>query len=78
MEKIKTTNAAMTAQLIDCTPEDLREIADNLERAAKHALSGSSVTFPISTNVALHFRVPTIPFKNVKSDSRDSHQTFEQ
>lgn len=78
MEKIKTTNAAMTAQLIDCTPEDLREIADNLERAGKTALTGSSVTFPISNTVALHYRVPAIPFKNVKSDTRDSHPHFQQ
>lgn len=78
MEKIKTTNMAMASQLIDCTPEDLREIATHIENAAKAAIPGSSVTFPISTNVSLYFRVPTIQFKHVKSSTRDSHQPFEQ
>lgn len=74
MEQVKVSDTAVATKMIGCTPQELRAIADMMEKAGTTALPGSTVTYPISKTVTLLFRVPEVNFKFVKSDMRDSEQ----
>jgi hypothetical protein len=71
MERIQSTEIGTPTTLIDCTPKDLRELADKLENAARRALPGTSIVTKFSNSVSLHMRVKE-DYKFVGESYRDS------
>ena len=62
--------------LIDCTPTDLRAMADSLEASAKKGADGSSIVMQMSKGVSLHYRVRS-EFKPTYRLARDSEEQAE-
>ena len=71
MERIQTATIGKPTLLIDCTPKELREIADKLENASKTMLPGNSVVVGLSPSVSLHYKVKE-NFTFVGQNYRDS------
>lgn len=71
MEKIQSAEIGLPTTLIDCTPKELRELADKMESSASRAVEGSSIIIKFSKSVSLHYKVKT-PFKFVGSTYRDT------
>jgi hypothetical protein len=77
MERIQTAEISSPTILIDCTPKELRELADKMEIAASRAIPGSSLVTKFSKSVSLHFRVKD-GFTFVGANYRDSEVVSER
>lgn len=71
MEKIQSAEIGLPTMLIDCTPKELREIADRMEASSSRAVEGSSIIIKFSKSVSLHYKVKT-EYKFVGSTYRDT------
>jgi hypothetical protein len=75
MEKIHGADTGVPTLLVDCSPKELRELADHLEKTALRAIPGSSIILKFSKSVSLHYNVPT-DFKFVASTYRDKDPEY--
>jgi hypothetical protein len=73
MERMEVVSKGNPTIMIDCTPQQLRELADQMEKQAIAALPGTSLVWQMTKNVSLHHKVKT-DFKFVSSTYRDSDQ----
>lgn len=77
MEKIQTTQISTPTILIDCTPKELRELADKMDTIASRAIPGTSLVTNLSKTVSLHYKVKdNCTF--VPPTYRDSEVVFER
>lgn len=73
MERMEIVAKGGPTLMIDCTPQQLRELAEQMEKSAASAMAGTSLVWQMTKNVSLHFKVKS-DFRFVGSTYRDSDQ----
>lgn len=73
MERMEVISKSGPTLMIDCTPQQLRDLAEQMEKSSVNAMPGTSMIWQMTKNVSLHYKVQT-GFKFVSSTYRDSEQ----
>ena len=73
MERMEVVSKGGPTLMIDCTPQQLRDLAEQMEKHSATAMPGTSLVWQMTKNVSLHYKVKS-DFKFVSSTYRDSDQ----
>ena len=73
MERMEVVAKGSPTIMIDCTPQQLRELADQMEKSGTSAMPGTSLVWQMTKNVSIHYKIKS-DFKYVGSTYRDSDQ----